>query len=258
MNSTRINGFAIELFDGKGSFTLWQRRVKDILVQQGLAKALDANGKGKMSADDWEQLESKCVSTIRLCIADNIINNVMDEETATGIWKKMEKLYLAKSLTNKWHLKKKLYRLEMAEGMSLIDHMNVFNSLADQLCKVESKVEDKDLAFLLLSSLPSSYDNLVTTLLYGKDSISLEDAQSCLLSHDIQRKSDHGDERDAVLVAGHYQKKKGSVQCYHCKEIGHVKRNCPNRKGKDKDVQGKDVKGVGDSSLIVTHSDDLY
>ena len=97
--------FKAERFDGKGSFTLWQR-VKGILVQQGSMRAL----KGKdskpemMTKEEWEDLESECVSTIRLCIADNTINNVIDEDSAPALWEKLEKLYLGKSLTTKLNL----------------------------------------------------------------------------------------------------------------------------------------------------------
>ena len=57
-----------------------------------------------MTKKEWKDLESKYVSTIRLCIADNIINNVIDEDSAPALWKKLEKLYLEKSLTMKLNL----------------------------------------------------------------------------------------------------------------------------------------------------------
>ena len=63
----------------------------------------------KMTKEDWENLESECISTIRLCIADNIINNVIDEDSAPTLWEKLEKLYLGKSLTTKLNLKRDLY-----------------------------------------------------------------------------------------------------------------------------------------------------
>ena len=90
-----------------------------------------------MKDDDWEELELKCVSTIRLCITDNIINNVMDEDEASALWEKLKKLYLAKSLTNKLHLKRQLYRLKMEEGRNLMEHMNAFNGYLDQLRKID-------------------------------------------------------------------------------------------------------------------------
>ena len=40
MSSGSLSFFIIKKFNGKTSFTFWQRRVKDILVQQGLARVL--------------------------------------------------------------------------------------------------------------------------------------------------------------------------------------------------------------------------
>ena len=42
--------------DRTGNFGLWQRRVQDLLVQQGLVKAL--NGKVKKSEKPWERTSS--------------------------------------------------------------------------------------------------------------------------------------------------------------------------------------------------------
>ena len=106
MTGSFASQFKVERFDGKRSFTLWQRRLKDILVQQGSMRALKGkNSKPeKMTKEEWEDLELECISTIRLCILDNIINNVIDEDSAPALWKKLEKLYLGKSLTMKLNL----------------------------------------------------------------------------------------------------------------------------------------------------------
>ena len=91
MASSSASQYRVEQFDGKNNFTLWQRRVKDILVQQGLAKPLKGeDGKPeKMKPEDWEELESRCVSVIRLFIADNIINNVNDVDSAPKLWERI-------------------------------------------------------------------------------------------------------------------------------------------------------------------------
>jgi len=65
-----------------------------------------------MSDEDWE-LDLKAASTIQLCLADEVMYNVMDEETTTGLWSMLEILYMIKSLSNKLYLKKQLYRLRM-------------------------------------------------------------------------------------------------------------------------------------------------
>ena len=74
-------------FDGTGNFGLWQRRVKDLLVQQGLVKALygKARKPETMTDDEWEELNMKVVSTIRLCLAVDIMYDVMDDVSTAAI-----------------------------------------------------------------------------------------------------------------------------------------------------------------------------
>lgn len=50
------------------------------------------------------------------------------------------------------------------------------------------KIDDVDMAVIFLCSLPSSYDHLVTTLTYKKDTINLDVITSTLFSHSQRRK----------------------------------------------------------------------
>ena len=61
-------------------------------------------------------MDRKAANTIQLCLADEVIYNVMDEETITGLWLRLETLYMTKSLSNKLYLKKQLCGLRMKEG----------------------------------------------------------------------------------------------------------------------------------------------
>ena len=90
---------------------------------------------------------------------------------------------MSKSLTNKLYLKQKLYDLKMAEGSYLSRHINVFNQIINDLKRIDVKFEDEDKALMLLNSLPTSfmYENLVTTLMWGKKTLDLEEITSVLL-----------------------------------------------------------------------------
>jgi len=66
-----------------------------------------------MSDEDWEQLDLKAASTIQFYLANEIMYNMIDEEMATGLWSRLETLYITKSLSNKMYLKKKLYGLRI-------------------------------------------------------------------------------------------------------------------------------------------------
>ena len=189
VGNTSVSKFDVVKFDGTGNFGLWQQRVKDLLVQQGLSKALSGASKKpeQMSNDDWEDLQAKAVSTIRLCLADEVMYHVIGDDSPAGVWTKLESRYMSKSLTNKLFLKQKLFGLKMVEGSDLIQHINTFNQIVSDLLRIEVTFEEEDQALMLLSSLPDSLDNLVTTLLWGKETLELEEVTAALLAYNQRR-----------------------------------------------------------------------
>ena len=70
---------------------------------------------------------------------------------------------------NKLYVKKQLYSLHMKEGLDLLEHLNTFNMLNTQLSSFGVNYEDEDKVSLLLTSLTTSFDHLMTTLMYEKD-----------------------------------------------------------------------------------------
>ncbi|KAH7557370.1 hypothetical protein JRO89_XS11G0133100 [Xanthoceras sorbifolium] len=69
-----------------------------------------------MSPQAWKMLDEKAMSFIELHLFDEVICNVMKDNRAKGTWKKLEKLYMGKSLSNKLTLKDQLYGLKMEKG----------------------------------------------------------------------------------------------------------------------------------------------
>ena len=138
----------------------------DLLVQQGIAKALLGKSKQTytMTDDEWNELDGRDLSGIRLCLVDDVLFNIMSEKTGAGLWTKLEKLYMTKSLTNRILLKRQLYSLRMKEGTTITDHLNVFNTLLVQLESIEVKFESEDKAITSICSLPESWDHFVTSI----------------------------------------------------------------------------------------------
>ncbi|GJY33991.1 retrovirus-related pol polyprotein from transposon TNT 1-94 [Tanacetum coccineum] len=110
----------------------------------------------------------KAHSTILLSLSDEVLYEVADEEMASGVWKKLEKLYMKKSLTNKLLLKQRLFSLRMKEGSALKDHLDQLNSILIVLNNVEVKIDDEDAALILLVSLHPLFENFVNSLLLVK------------------------------------------------------------------------------------------
>jgi len=76
----------------------------------------------------------------------------------------------------------------MKEGTTVLEHLNFFNKVISELLAVDVKIHEEDKALILLSSLPKSYDHIVTTRLYGKETLILEEVTSTLLSNEIKKR----------------------------------------------------------------------
>ncbi|GKE54085.1 hypothetical protein Tco_1489241, partial [Tanacetum coccineum] len=109
-----------------------------------------------------------------------VLREVTRETTAAGVWSKLETLYMTKSLANKLYLKKKLYTFYMSGGRKISEHIDEFNKIVLDLTNIEVKFKGENLALLLLTDLPASYEHFVDTLLYGREALTLEDVMATL------------------------------------------------------------------------------
>ncbi|GKB91983.1 zinc finger, CCHC-type containing protein, partial [Tanacetum coccineum] len=133
---------------------------------------------------------------------------------------------------------------------------------------------------MLLMSLSSSYENFVETLLYERESLTMEDVLATLNSRELKKrtKSTKEDTGDRLYVRGrsdHSGKahsggssqfksrgETGKLKCFICHSEGHMKRDCPLkksswfvRKGKhDQDSDSSDDEG---GSYHMTHRRDF-
>jgi len=163
----------------------------------------------------------------------------------------------------------------MVEGSDLSQHINVFNQVINDLNRVDVKLEDEDKALMLLNSLPTytTYDNLVTTPTWGKESLELEDVIGVLLAfHQRKKVSDDSFQAEWLIVKGNQERgrssnkggsngknsrsksrKRKEVNCYKCRKKGFIKRDYPDWKmNKDDENEGSSrfVKVVEDGSDI--------
>jgi len=149
-------------------------------------------------------LQERAARTIRLCLADEIMYHIISLSSPNEIWKKLESQFMSKTLTNKLYLKQKLYGMKMQEGNDLAQHVNIFNQIITDIAQLDVKIEDEDRAIILLCSLPSSYEHIVTTLTYGKETIKVEEIVAALLAH-YQRKQNAGEsysQGDSLYIKG--------------------------------------------------------
>ncbi|GJW10852.1 hypothetical protein Tco_1576679 [Tanacetum coccineum] len=101
---------------------------------------------------------------------------------------KLTSLFMTKSLANRLYLKKKLYTYYMSQCTNMGDHIYEFNKLILDLANIYIEIEDEDQTLMLHTSLPSSYENFVETLLYGRESLTMEDVLATPNSRELKKR----------------------------------------------------------------------
>lgn len=127
----------------------------------------------------------------------------------------------------------------------MIEHLNTFKGIVNQLTKADMKIDDELQTLLLLSSLPESWDTLVVTLsnsaLDGK--LVMDSVTDSLLSEESRRRErGFNNQFEANIVDNRGRSKnrerggRGRSQarsksrtrpsCYYCGKPGHKRLEC--------------------------------
>ncbi|GJY59855.1 retrovirus-related pol polyprotein from transposon TNT 1-94 [Tanacetum coccineum] len=246
-----ITKFDVEKFDGSNDFGLWRVKMWCLLIQHVLEATLDPFPGTMTDADKTAALNTdvykKAYSALLLCLDNKVLREFNKEDSVVRVWLKLETLYMTKSLANKLYLKKNLFTFYMHSGKILSEYIDEFNKLICDLANIDIDIDDEDQALMLLTSLPSSYDNFVETLLYGRESLTLEDVLSSLNSRELKKRTDAKDDGDGLYLKGRsdhrgnqgrgsLSKSKGKgtykLKCYICYSEDHLKKDCPKRNKK--------------------------
>lgn len=130
-------------------------------------------------------------------------------------------------MTNKVFLMRSICSLKLEEGDNAKAHINHMQDLFTILSDIgETTLTDKWSAAMLLSSLPESYDALITTLESRKeDEVTFALVQQRVIAEYERHSTADANSNDSVLkiIAK-------TRTCFFCKKPDHMKKNCPKYK----------------------------
>ncbi|PKI35496.1 hypothetical protein CRG98_044119 [Punica granatum] len=157
-------------------------QIEDYLYGKDLWQPLEDKPIGMTNAE-WNVLDRKAMSVIRLSLSRNVAFHTAKEKTAKGILQVLADMYEKPSAANKVHLMQGLFNLKMSKSTVVAEHLNEFNLIMAQLTSVDIDFDDEIRALSLLSSLPESWSGTVTTVSAsaGKEKLKFDEVRDMIV-----------------------------------------------------------------------------
>ena len=114
----------------------------------------------------------------------------MKEKTIVDLMKALSSMYEKPSANNKVYLMRKLFNLRKEKSTFVVQHLNEFNTITNQLSTVGIEFDDEVRALILLDSLPNSWEAMRMTVsnFAGKSKLKYDDIRDLILSEEVRRR----------------------------------------------------------------------
>ncbi|KAG8499371.1 hypothetical protein CXB51_005830 [Gossypium anomalum] len=226
--------YEISLLDRNTRFALWQIKMQAVLAQMDLEDALLGIDKMPSTLTDEEKKhkDRKALTQLHLHLSNEILQDVMKEKTAAALWKRLEQI--------------------------------LFKEILSNLEAMEVQYDKEDLGLILLCSLPPSYSTFRDTILYSRESLTVDEVYDSLTSYDKMKhlvvKPDS--QGEGLIVRGRQDRNtdddRGRTQERNHHATNKIKREVANQKGKQPENSGEAdvVEDYSDGELLVASVND--
>ncbi|KAA0040138.1 Retrovirus-related Pol polyprotein from transposon TNT 1-94 [Cucumis melo var. makuwa] len=180
--------FEIERFNGGGDFTLWAKRIQAILSSQNALKDIQdpKNLPATMNEVDKQSMEETTYEILILNITDNVLRQVINENTTYEICEKLTALYDKKDLPSKLYMREKLFSFKMNQSKTLNENLDEFKKLTNEFNQLGEKLRAESEAAIFINSLHDTYKEVKSTLKYGRESVLVDVVITALKSKELE------------------------------------------------------------------------
>lgn len=220
------------VFDRLNDFnwSTWRFRMELLLMKEDVWSTVKDPKPGAADITPaWLRRDEKARALIGLGLEDNQLSHVMGVESAAEMWDMLRGYHERGSLSNKIHILRKLCSMRLNESGSMSEHLVEATELVHRLARMGEALQEHLVVAVLLSSLPSSYDPLVTALEGRPEGdLKLDYVKGKLLDEWRRRNEEQKQKTEEALRSTvQYKERRNCLwTCFYCGKAGHLRRNC--------------------------------
>lgn len=180
----------------------------------------------------WMRKDEKARAMIGLALEDSQLSHILDAVSANEMWEKLKGYHERGSLSNKIHVLRRLCSMRLEESGNMSDHLMKIAESVHRLTRMGEPLKEHLVVAIVLSSLPESYNPLVTAL-EGRpeEDLKLEYVKGKLLDEWRRgcedRKQGMAEEQVLKTSVLPEQRRSSVRKCYYCEKEGHIQWYCP-------------------------------
>ncbi|MGK2912533.1 MAG: hypothetical protein ACSLE1_22465, partial [Sphingobium sp.] len=185
----------------------------------------------QIAHNDWVELDQNVQALLTLSISNTQLVYITGAQTVSAMWAQLCAVKEPKGILGKLAVRRRLYRMTAKEGTSMAVHIAAFRKEQQKLALMGDFISEEDLALLLISSLPETWDTF-SSAFFGsnanlKGTVSLSEIIEMLIEED-ERLIERLTKAEIAHRVQFTNDRSHAVKpiCNNCKRTGHTKENC--------------------------------
>ena len=257
-NSSSVDKLSVKL-EGSDNYLTWCGYIKAALLGHHFYGHVTGTserpyGGTVKEQDEWVRRDEKAMSIIMANVAPTLINFIVDEPTAKGMWDKLAAQCRMNDMSTYVSLMRHLWSTRLQDAKSVGQHIAAMNDIRSQLSNISigrpadvkpigtAAVSDTTAAVALLLSVPedvTEWAMFVRAFTASAkeltwDAVAAHMRAEANLQLQKQRDSTASHTGDATAVTAYAAKSNGStaqrprqkLYCTHCEKRGHIVDTC--------------------------------